>query len=357
MSCARSSSSASTTSWCAAATWAEPRRPAGGRRPTAARPAAGGRCGQPARGTVRRGRGSPATPNAPPSWASFRSTGSVLDLAVARGRFLGSLDRGAHAPVCVLGARLGRRLFGRQDPVGRQVRLDGTWCEVAGVLVQRSTGERSGGRIAAARDLDGVAIGPLSAVLPASPATDPTQRIDEVWIRLAGGTDVAARRRFDRAHARPGSRRPACARNRRAAGSTEPACSHAEHLQCGGGQRRSAVAPGRRHRHHERHAHVGARTDPRDRPAARRRRDTPRHRGAVLDREPDHDAGRRRARSRGGRRHVARHHCLRCLEHPRVVALHRTCVRRPRRSWGSRSASIRRRRRLRLQPVDAVRYE
>ena len=118
--------------------------------------------------------------------------GSVLDLAVARGRFLGPLDRGAHAPVCVLGARLGRRLFGRQDPVGRQVRLDGTWCEVAGVLVQRSTGERSGGRIAAARDLDGVAIGALSAVLPASPATDPTQRIDEVWIRFAGNTDVAA---------------------------------------------------------------------------------------------------------------------------------------------------------------------
>ena len=117
--------------------------------------------------------------------------GVVLDLAMARGRFLGPLDRRAHAPVCVLGARLGRRLFGRQDPVGRQVRLDSTWCEVAGVLVQRSSGER-GGRIAAARDLDEVAIGPLAAALPASPATDPTQPIDEVWIRFTGGTDVAA---------------------------------------------------------------------------------------------------------------------------------------------------------------------
>ena len=117
--------------------------------------------------------------------------GAVLDLAMARGRFLGPLDRRAHAPVCVLGAQLKRQLFGRQDAVGRQVRLDDTWCEVAGVLVRRSTGDR-GGRIAAARDLDEVAIAPLAAVLPASPATDPTQRIDEVWIRFTAGSDVSA---------------------------------------------------------------------------------------------------------------------------------------------------------------------
>ena len=117
--------------------------------------------------------------------------GTVLDLEVARGRFLAPLDRRTDAPVCVLGAQLGRVLFGYRDPVGQQARFDRLWCEVVGVLARRSTGGRAG-RTAASRDLDNGVLGSISGVLPASPAVDPTQRIDEVWIQVASGDDVAA---------------------------------------------------------------------------------------------------------------------------------------------------------------------
>ena len=132
---------------------------------------------------------------------------TVLDLEVARGRFLAPLDRRTHAPVCVLGAQLGSILFGYRDPVGQQVRVDRLWCEVVGVLAPRSTGGRAG-RIAASRDLDNVVIGSIGDVLPTSPAVDPTQPIDEVWIRVADGDDVATvagsiERILARAHGAP----------------------------------------------------------------------------------------------------------------------------------------------------------
>ena len=117
--------------------------------------------------------------------------GSVLDLTVERGRFLNALDRRGMTPVCVLGARLRRVLFGYRDPVGRQVRIDQGWCEVVGVLAPRSTGGRAG-RTAAARDLDAVVIGSLASVLPTSGPVAPAQRIDELWIRVAEGGDVPA---------------------------------------------------------------------------------------------------------------------------------------------------------------------
>ena len=116
--------------------------------------------------------------------------GRVLDLEVARGRFLAPLDRRTQAPVCVLGAQLGRVLFGYREPVGQVVRFDRTWCEVVGVLAPRSVNGRAG-RIAASRDLDDAVIGAIAGVLPVSPAVGPTQPIDEIWVRVADSADVA----------------------------------------------------------------------------------------------------------------------------------------------------------------------
>ena len=116
--------------------------------------------------------------------------GTVLDLEVTSGRFLAPLDERARAPVCVLGAQLGRVLFGYRDPVGEVVRLDRIWCEVVGVLARRAIDGRAG-RIATARDLDNVVFASIAGVLPVSPAIDPTQRIDEIWIRVTDDDDVA----------------------------------------------------------------------------------------------------------------------------------------------------------------------
>ncbi len=117
--------------------------------------------------------------------------GTVLDLDVGRGRFLTPPDRRTAVPVCVLGARLRRVLFGYRDPIGAQVQVDRGWCEVVGVLAPRSTGGRAG-RTAAARDLDGVVIAAITSVLPTSPVVAPGQRIDEVWLQIADGDDVPA---------------------------------------------------------------------------------------------------------------------------------------------------------------------
>ena len=116
--------------------------------------------------------------------------GTVLDLEVARGRFLGPLDRRTQASACVLGAQLGRVLFGYRNPVGQLVRVNRMWCEVVGVLARSSIDGRTG-RIAASRDLDNVVIGSIADVLPVRPAVDPTQRVDEVWIQVADGDDVS----------------------------------------------------------------------------------------------------------------------------------------------------------------------
>ena len=117
--------------------------------------------------------------------------GAVLDLAVARGRFLSRFDERAPAPVCVLGARLGPALFGYRDPVGEWLGIDEGWCQVVGVLAPRSTGARAG-RTAAARDLDGVVVGGLAGLLPAGALVAPGQSIDEIWLRLVDGDLVPA---------------------------------------------------------------------------------------------------------------------------------------------------------------------
>ena len=115
--------------------------------------------------------------------------GVVLELAVERGRFLAPLDRRAAGSVCVLGARLSRVLFGYRDPVGAQVQVDSGWCQVVGVLAARSTGGQAG-RTAAARDLDGVVLGAIAGVLPASASVAPGQAVDEIWIQVADGDHV-----------------------------------------------------------------------------------------------------------------------------------------------------------------------
>jgi len=55
-------------------------------------------------------------------------------LNVERGRFLDPLDEKRHAQVCVVGSRVARDLFGYDDPLGRQLKINDVWFEVIGVL-------------------------------------------------------------------------------------------------------------------------------------------------------------------------------------------------------------------------------
>ncbi len=58
---------------------------------------------------------------------------------VARGRWFAAADGATLAPVCVLGSRLARTLFGDAEPVGARIKLNHQWLQVVGVLGERAT--------------------------------------------------------------------------------------------------------------------------------------------------------------------------------------------------------------------------
>jgi len=71
-------------------------------------------------------------------------------LRLASGRWLAPADSATLAPVCVLGARLARTLFGDEPALGRRLKLNHVWLEVVGVL---------GDRAQSKSDFEGVKLG------------------------------------------------------------------------------------------------------------------------------------------------------------------------------------------------------
>ena len=59
-------------------------------------------------------------------------------LHMASGRWLAPADSATLAPVCVLGSRLARTLFGDAPALGRRLKLNHVWLEVVGVLEDRA---------------------------------------------------------------------------------------------------------------------------------------------------------------------------------------------------------------------------
>ncbi len=59
-------------------------------------------------------------------------------LALKEGRWLAPADGATLAPVCVLGGRLARTLFGTGPAIGQRVKLNHVWLQVVGVLVDRT---------------------------------------------------------------------------------------------------------------------------------------------------------------------------------------------------------------------------
>jgi putative ABC transport system permease protein len=59
-------------------------------------------------------------------------------LTLKTGRWLSPADGATLAPVCVLGARLARTLFGTAPALGQRVKLNHVWLQVVGVLADRT---------------------------------------------------------------------------------------------------------------------------------------------------------------------------------------------------------------------------
>ena len=75
------------------------------------------------------------------AFAVSTSYASHGGLVVTKGRWFEKEDGETLAPVCVIGARLAKTLFGDIDPVGERIKLNHTWLEVIGVLADRSAGK------------------------------------------------------------------------------------------------------------------------------------------------------------------------------------------------------------------------
>lgn len=75
------------------------------------------------------------------AFAVSRSYAEHGGLMMSNGRWFVADDSETLAPVCVLGARLAKSLFGDKDPLGERIKLNHTWLEVVGVLTDRSAGK------------------------------------------------------------------------------------------------------------------------------------------------------------------------------------------------------------------------
>ncbi|GJI93002.1 ABC transporter permease [Duganella hordei] len=72
------------------------------------------------------------------AYAVSPSYASHSGMTVASGRWLAAQDGATLAPVCVVGARLARTLFGDGPAIGQRVKLNHVWLEVVGILADRA---------------------------------------------------------------------------------------------------------------------------------------------------------------------------------------------------------------------------
>ncbi|HUF46746.1 MAG TPA: ABC transporter permease [Vicinamibacterales bacterium] len=120
-----------------------------------------------------------------PAWAG------IVGADVSRGRWLSERDEQSQRRVAVIGPRLATSLFPQADPIGRDVRVMGTWYRVVGVL-DAPTGGRSGrNRHAIQRhDLAVAVIVPRSTMDVSLGERDGIDRVNEIAIATTAEGDV-----------------------------------------------------------------------------------------------------------------------------------------------------------------------
>jgi putative ABC transport system permease protein len=112
----------------------------------------------------------------------------ILHLTLGHGRFLSTVDERGVERVAVVGAGLGRTLFGYTDPVGQTIRVDKDYYHVIGVLAGRAATAQVGAL--AWRDLDQAVLVPVSTLLGRSLEVDPEQPVSEIWLKTDAGDRV-----------------------------------------------------------------------------------------------------------------------------------------------------------------------
>ncbi len=77
----------------------------------------------------------------------------VLNYSVGKGSFINQDHYVRMLKVCTIGSSVGRSLFGFEDPVGKNIKLDDQWFEVTGVMETKALFTETVGELAA-RDLN-----------------------------------------------------------------------------------------------------------------------------------------------------------------------------------------------------------
>ncbi len=85
----------------------------------------------------------------------------VLNYSVGKGSFINEDHYQRMLKVCAIGSSVARRLFGYEEPVGQQIKLDDQWFEVIGVMETKALFTETVGELAA-RDLNNDIYIPLS---------------------------------------------------------------------------------------------------------------------------------------------------------------------------------------------------
>jgi putative ABC transport system permease protein len=85
----------------------------------------------------------------------------VLNYQTANGAFINQDHYDRQLKVCVMGANISRELFGYENPVGQNVKLDDQWFEVVGVMETKALFTETVGELAS-RDLNNDVYIPLS---------------------------------------------------------------------------------------------------------------------------------------------------------------------------------------------------
>ncbi len=107
----------------------------------------------------------------------------IANLKVSRGRFFDHQDDGKSASVCVIGSAAKRQLFGFEEAVGRDIKINDVWFTVVGVIREK---------LFAAREFEGVSIQdsnheiyiPINAALKKFRFKELEDELDELYLMV-----------------------------------------------------------------------------------------------------------------------------------------------------------------------------
>jgi len=121
------------------------------------------------------------------------------------GRFLSYLDTRYARRVCVLGAELGRELFGIESPLGREIRVGEERFRIVGVMRDKNVVGQAGTGVIQVRNMNRDLYMPVTTALKRFTDPDAPERVDEIAVQVAKAEQVVpsswvVRRILERTH-------------------------------------------------------------------------------------------------------------------------------------------------------------